>query len=190
VRARRVGPGDVRDQRGQPVVVAEADLLGGDRVVLVDDREDAEGQQPLQRALGVAVVAAPGEVVGGQQHLADGDLVPGERVGVGLHQPQLADAGGGLRGGEVPRPAGHPERGQAGGDRPGGDQHDLAALRVHRGQDVDQGGQPLLVQPAGQAGQRRRPDLDHDPARASDVLPQTHSSSSGRSSSVQVSVSS
>ena len=102
----RVGAGDVRDQRGEPVVVAEPDLLGGDRVVLVDDRQHAEGQQPLDGLLGVAVVAAAGEVVGGQQHLADGDAVPGERVGVGLHQPQLPDAGRGLRGRQVARPAG------------------------------------------------------------------------------------
>ena len=32
---------------------------------------DAEAEQPLQRALGVAVVAAAEQVVGGQQHLAD-----------------------------------------------------------------------------------------------------------------------
>ena len=43
-----VGLGDVRDQRGQPVVVAEPDLLGGHGVVLVDDRQRAEREQPLQ----------------------------------------------------------------------------------------------------------------------------------------------
>ena len=123
----RVGPGDVRDQRGQPVVVAEPDLLGGDRVVLVHDRQRAERQQPLHGLLGVAVVAAPGQVVGGQQHLADGDLVPGEGVGVGLHQPELADAGGRLGGREVAGPAAQTQRGQPGGDRARGDQHDLAA---------------------------------------------------------------
>ena len=38
------------DQRGQPVVVAEPDLVGGDGVVLVDDGDDAEVEQPGQRA--------------------------------------------------------------------------------------------------------------------------------------------
>ena len=123
----RVGPGDVRDERRQPVVVAEADLLGGHRVVLVDHRQDAEGQQPLHGLAGVLVVAAPGEVVGGEQHLADGDPVAGEGVGVGLHQPQLADAGRGLGGGEVTRPALDPQRRQAGGDRAGRDEDDLPA---------------------------------------------------------------
>ena len=48
----RVGPGDVRDQGGEPVVVAEPDLLGGHRVVLVDDRQRAEGEQPLDASAG------------------------------------------------------------------------------------------------------------------------------------------
>ncbi len=34
------------------------------------------------------------------------------------------------------------------------------------------------VQPAGEAGQRRRPDLDHDPARRPELRPGTHVSSS------------
>ena len=115
--------------------------------------------------LGVAVVAAPGEVVGGEQHLADGDPVRGEGVGVGLHQPQLPDAGRGLRGREVAGPAVEPQRRQAGGDRAGGDQHDLPAGGAHRAEDVDQRREPGGVQPAGQRGQRRRPDLDDDAPR-------------------------
>src|SRR5690606_16906798 len=53
------------DQRGQPVVVAEPDLVGGDGVVLVDDRDRAEVEQGAQGAVRVAVVGAPGHVVGG-----------------------------------------------------------------------------------------------------------------------------
>ncbi len=52
----RVGVGQMGDQRGEAVVVAEADLVGGHGVVLVDDRDDAQLQQPRQGALGVAVV--------------------------------------------------------------------------------------------------------------------------------------
>ena len=128
----RVGLGDVRDEGGEAVVVAEPDLLGRHRVVLVDDRQRPEREQPLHRLVGVAVVAAPGQVVGGQQHLADGDAVPGEGVGVGLHQPELPDAGRGLRRRQVTRPAAQPQRGQPGGDRAGGDEHDLAARRRAR----------------------------------------------------------
>ena len=130
----------VGDERGQPVVVAEADLVGGHRVVLVDDRHDAELEQPVERALGVAVVRAADDVVGGEQHLADGDAVAGERRGVAVHEQALADAGGRLLGGEVARAPGQAERRQPGGDRAGGDQHDLAAARgAARGQRVDEG---------------------------------------------------
>ena len=72
---------------------------------------------------------APGHVVGGEQHLADGDAVPGERLGVAVHQQALPDAGGRLLGGQVARPARQAERREAGRDRPGGDEHDLAAAR-------------------------------------------------------------
>ena len=48
----RVGPGDVRHERGQPVVVAEADLLGGHRVVLVDDRQRRRGPAAAPRSGG------------------------------------------------------------------------------------------------------------------------------------------
>src|SRR3954470_4577246 len=179
----RLGPGDVRHQSGEPVVVAEPDLLGGHRVVLVDDRQRAEGQQPLEGPLGVAVVAAPGEVVGGQQDLADGDPVAGEHVGVGLHQPQLPDARRRLRRRQVTWATGEPERGQPGGDRAGGDEDDLAPGRPETGQHVDEGGQALLVQAAGQRGQRRGADLHDDPLRLGDLGTGAHTSSGNSASS-------
>ena len=37
----------LRDLGGKPVIVADADLFGGDRVVLVDDRHDAGLQQAM-----------------------------------------------------------------------------------------------------------------------------------------------
>jgi len=53
------------DERGEPVVVAEADLVGGDRVVLVDDRDRAEVEQPAQRPIRVAILRAARDVVDG-----------------------------------------------------------------------------------------------------------------------------
>ncbi len=99
----RVGLHDVRHQRGEPVVVAEADLVGGDGVVLVDDRHDAEVEQPEERALRVAVVAAPDDVVGGHQHLPDGEAVLGERAAVLGDEDPLADRRGCLLRREVAR---------------------------------------------------------------------------------------
>src|SRR5690606_22308359 len=97
----QVGVDQVGDEGGEAVVVAEADLVGGDRVVLVHDREGAHGEQLVEGAGGVAVVGAAAHVVGGEQHLADADAVAGEGGGVAGDEQALADAGGGLLAGEV-----------------------------------------------------------------------------------------
>ena len=61
---------EVRHERGETVVVAVADLVVGDGVVLVDDRDDAEVEQAAQRVAGVQVLRAHAEVVRREQHLA------------------------------------------------------------------------------------------------------------------------
>ena len=101
----QVGVHEVRDERGEPVVVAEADLVGGHRVVLVDDRDDAELEQPVERALGVAVVRATDDVLGREQHLPDRAAVTREGARVVREQHALADARGRLLRGEVARAA-------------------------------------------------------------------------------------
>ena len=70
----------VRHERGEEVVVAVADLVVGDRVVLVDDGEHAEIEQALQRLAGVEVLAAVHEVVRREQHLAADDVVAREKI--------------------------------------------------------------------------------------------------------------
>ena len=123
-----------------------------------------------KRLVGVAVVAAPGHVVGGEQHLAGDDAVAGELLGVAVHQQPLADRGGGLLGRQGARPPGQAERRQPGGDRTGGDQHDLDAARAGRREDVDQPAYALGVDAALGGGERRRADLDHDAAGRGDLL--------------------
>ena len=43
----------LRDLGGQPIIVADANLLGGDRVVFVDDRQDVGREQAVDGVLGV-----------------------------------------------------------------------------------------------------------------------------------------
>ena len=62
----RVRVDDGRDERREAVVVAKADLVGRDRVVLVDDGQDAELEQAGERSLRVSVVDTADEVVAGQ----------------------------------------------------------------------------------------------------------------------------
>ena len=108
VRRRVVEAGDVGEQdqqvgarhggdaRGEPVVVAVADLAGGDRVVLVDDGNRAHRDQPAERLARVEIAAPLLGVLKRQQHLAGDDAVPMQRLRPGARQRDLADRGRGL----------------------------------------------------------------------------------------------
>ena len=65
----RIGFDQVGDQGAQGVVVAKFDLVGNDRIVLVDDRDDAEFKQGGERRSGIQVALAVGEIVVGEQQL-------------------------------------------------------------------------------------------------------------------------
>ena len=65
----QLGAEQHRHLRGQEVVVAEGDLVGGGRVVLVDDRHDPPVEQLAQRAPRVEVVRARAHVEEREQHL-------------------------------------------------------------------------------------------------------------------------
>ena len=82
----------------------------------------------VRRAL--RVVRAAGDVVGGEQHLPDGEPVRRERRLVCRDQGALADAGRGLLGRQVARADGQAQRRDAGRDGAGGDEHDLAPGRA------------------------------------------------------------
>ena len=100
----QVGVDEVGHQRGETVVVAEADLVVGDRVVLVDDGQHPEVEQTLQGGPGVEVLLADDEVEGGEQHLPGDEAVLGEHPVVDPHQPALADRGHRLERDRVRRP--------------------------------------------------------------------------------------
>ena len=89
-----VGLHEVRHERGEPVVVAVADLVVGDGVVLVDDRDHTEVEQPAQRVAGVQVLRAHAEVVRREQHLAGEEVVlaRGSRRAAAIEQ-RLPDRG-------------------------------------------------------------------------------------------------
>ena len=87
----------IGDQRGQRVVVAEADFVVDHRVVLVDDRNDAERQQRAQRVARVQVALAVGEIGVGQKHLRGDDAETAEGALITLRQPHLPDRGRGLQ---------------------------------------------------------------------------------------------
>jgi hypothetical protein len=108
----------------------------------------------------VEVLGAVDEVVGGEQDLGADEAVPGQGGAEPFHEPGLAHRGDGLQRADVGGALGQPERGHAGGDRSGGDEHDLVALGAGRGDLAAELGDGRLVDVAGGVGEGRRPDLD------------------------------
>ena len=162
----RIGRDQVADQRGELIVVAELDLLGRDRVVLVDDRDHAVVEQRAQGEPRRQEPAAVAEVVVGDQDLADREVVDGERVLPVLHQPALADRRRGLQRRQIVGASGKPQPPHAERDRARADHQDLDVAPAQLGDLVgDRGG------PAGRAlGEQPAADLDHHAARLGELI--------------------
>ena len=125
--------------------------------------------QPVQRALGVGVLHPHRDVVRGQQDLAHGAVVAGERGAPRVDQGDLSDAGRGLLGGQVGGPLAQAQRLDARGDGARGHDDDVGAGLHPRLDRVDERGQPAGVEQAGLGGQRGGADLDDDAARGADA---------------------
>ena len=155
----RIGRDQVADQRRELVVIAEPDLLGCDRVVLVDDRHAAVIEERAQREPRREEAPAIAEVVVGEQHLPDLDAVRTERVLPVLHQPRLPDRGRGLQARQLGRASRELEPRHAERDRTRRHDHDLDAALAER---------EHLVRDHGRAARRCFGDqpaaaLDDDP---------------------------
>ena len=109
----QVGVDQVRHQRGEAVVVAVADLVVGDGVVLVDDRETPRSRRCCSVSRACRYCEREAEVVGREQHLPGDDTVRAEHRGDALHQAGLADRGDRLQRADVGRAGRQPERGHA-----------------------------------------------------------------------------
>src|ERR1035437_3319344 len=147
-------------QRGQTVVVPEPDLMGADGVVLVDHRDDAKVEQPVQGAPGVGIVRTPGDVVGSQQDLTDGQVVRPESEAVCRDQGPLADAGCGLLGGQITRATVQPQRRKTGRNGTRGDEDDLSVVAQACRDHVHELAKPDQIQCAAGTSQRAGAYLD------------------------------
>lgn len=154
-------------QGREGVVVAEAQLVGGEGVVLVDHRHHPPGQQLLEGAAGVLVAAAGGEIAPGEQHLGHRQAAHGEGVLIQGHQPALAHGRRRLQGHHLAGAAGKAQHAAAEPHGAAGDQGDgitgsLAAGQAGRKIGDHRRGGPLLAAPQ-QAGA----DFDDPPHRVS-----------------------
>ena len=133
VRARHGG-----DARGQPVVVAVADFVGGDRVVLVDHGHCAPFQQLVDGGARIEIAPALLGVLQRDQHLPGGDAVTAEHLRPGARERDLADGGRGLAVLELERARRQLEHGAAERDGAGRDHEDVALLAVQTGDVLGQ----------------------------------------------------
>ena len=119
----------VRDHRGQTVVVAERgfQLIDADRVVFVDDRHRAEVEQRVQRVADVEIANAVIDVFDREQHLRGAAAVFGKRAVVSLNQMRLADGRDGLQLGQIGRRDFQAQQADARADRAAADQHHAPA---------------------------------------------------------------
>ena len=122
----QICPDAGRHHGGQGVVVPDADLLGGDGVVFVDDRQRSQLQQPLQRHVEIlSPLSAPGDIWPGDEQLGHRVVILGKQLVVGIHQLALAHGGGGLLGGNVLGPLRQVQLAEAHSNGSGGHQNDL-----------------------------------------------------------------
>jgi hypothetical protein len=113
--------------RSERVVVAEADLVGRRRVVLVDHRHGAEREECVERAARVDVRAALADLGAREQDLRSVQAVRVECVLPRALERRLPERRRGLQARERRRPPLEPEPAQAERDRAGGDDADRRA---------------------------------------------------------------
>ena len=166
----------MRDERCEPVVVAIANLVVGDGVVFVDDRHDAEIEQPPERLPCVQILRALREVVRREQHLAGDQVVTRQNRAHALHEPRLANRGDRLEHPEVRGTDGEPEGGEAGRNGTRAHQDDLVAFASGLGNVATELHERGFVELARFGGDRRGADLDDGDAHEK---PSTNSSSTG-----------
>ena len=171
-----LGFDQVGDQGAQGVVVAELDFVGDDRVVLVDDRNDAELEQGGERRSGVQIALAVGQVVVGQQDLRGVQPMLGKGAFIDLRQSHLADGCSCLQFVDQFRPLGPAQALHAAGDGAGRDEDDLLALLAN-GADL---ARPVVnrreVEAGAVVGDKGGADLDDQPLGVGEAR-QAHASS-------------
>ena len=160
VRARHRG-----DARREAIVVAIADLVGGDGVVLVDHRHAAPFEQLGDRAARVEIAAPLLGVAERQQDLPGRNAVAAERLGPGARERDLPDRGGGLASSSLSGPRGSLSTARPSAIAPD-DTTRMSRFSPCSCRDVvGERGQPVLVHAAGRGiDQQRRADLDDDAA--------------------------
>ena len=97
----QIGTGIYRHNGTQRIVIANADLFGGDGVVFVNDRECAQFQQTEQGAMEVLATLIVAQIGARKQNLRHRVVIFREQFVVSIHQFALAHSGSRLLGGHI-----------------------------------------------------------------------------------------
>ena len=151
---------EIRDHRGELVVVAELDLVDADGVVLVDDRDRVVLEQGGQGIPHVEVAGPAVEILVSEQELGGVAAVAAEAFVVGPDQVGLANCGGGLELPEVVGPLAQSELANPRAHGPRADQCDPPARVGDEADLLGEVADPGGVEPAVGAGQYAGADLD------------------------------
>ncbi len=156
----RLGLHQIGHQRPQRIVVAELDLVGDHRVVLVDDRHHAQIEQGLQGRAGIEVTRAVSQVLVGQQNLRGLQTVAEECGLVGLRQAHLTHRRCRLQVVHGVWPRGPAQTLHAGCNRPRADQQYLSPVGVQRRDLACAFGDEIMIQALAVVGDQCAADLD------------------------------
>jgi hypothetical protein len=77
--------------------IESSNVFGGDAVILVNDGDDAERQQPVERRRGVEIAAAILEIIERHENLRGAQSFATEQFGPDLRQRDLPGRSGSLR---------------------------------------------------------------------------------------------
>ncbi len=152
------------DLGGERVVVAEGDLVGRGRVVLVDHRHRVEGEQRLDRVARVDIGAAVGDVAGRQEDLGGVEAFRGKSALPRLLETGLAERRRGLEPGDVAGAARETEVGEAERDCARRDHADRCTGPDDRGDLACPPPQDTRPRSSALARGEARPELDDDRA--------------------------
>ena len=151
-----------RHLRRERVVVAEGDLVGRRRVVLVDHRDHAEPQQRAQRVAHVDVARPLREVGAGEQHLRGAKTLCAQCGLPRELQPDLARRRRRLELRQRARPPCEAQQRRAERDRPGRDDARALARAHDRGEVGGARGEQPAADAAAPVRDQRRAELDDD----------------------------
>ena len=165
----RVGCNHLRHIRGQTVIVAKAKLASSDRIILVNNRNNATAEQAIKRRTHVRVVFATHDVFSGEQQLSDIKVVRLKCCRPASNQEPLPHRGSSLNACQIARTRIEAQRIQTRCNRTGRDNNDLFTRRLPLRDQARYGINTVQIQATIIAAQRRGSNFDDNTVRIVDT---------------------